>query len=74
LVRSHVGMRDQNILKPSSNEGYDLIGKVALETKLPTDDIIPFIIELIKTEDIDPKTLSLEQLREAVINYLARFN
>ncbi|MGH1468491.1 MAG: hypothetical protein ACRBBP_06390 [Bdellovibrionales bacterium] len=55
-------------------EGYDLIGKVALETKLPEDEMIRFLVDIIKLDNIDPKTLSLEQLREVILNYLNKLN
>lgn len=61
-------------IETPSTEGYELIGKVALETKLPTDEMISFLVNIIKTDNVDPKTLNLEQLRAVVLNYLNKLN
>lgn len=50
--------------------GYELIGKVAVETRMPEDDMFKFIMNLIKIDNVDPKTLDIEQLRTVVINYI----
>lgn len=50
--------------------GYELIGKVAVETRMPEDDMITFIMNLVRLDNVDPKTLNLEQLRTAVIGYI----
>ncbi len=62
------------ITEPTENEGYELIGKVALETKLPTDEMISFLVNIIKMDRVDPKTLNLEQLRGVVLNYLNKLD
>ena len=54
--------------------GYELIGKVAVETRMPEHDMIKFIMNLVKIDNVDPKTLNLEQLREVVINYIDKIS
>ena len=53
-------------------EGYELIGKVAKETHMPTDEMVQFLMNIIRTDNVDPKTLNLDQLRVVVLNYLEK--
>jgi len=53
-----------------STTGFDLIDKVAKETALPGDKIIGFMVNIIRAKKLDPKTLSLDELRESIIDYL----
>lgn len=66
-------MSEPSTFEPTT-EGYNLIGQVALETQLPADEMIRFLIDIIKLNNIDPKTLNLEQLRAVVLNYLNKLN
>jgi|GEM_PF-3186345 len=50
--------------------GFDLIDIVAKETKLPGDEIIGFMVNIIRAKKLDPKTLSLDELRASIIDYL----
>ena len=54
--------------------GFDLIEKVAKETELPGDEIINFMVNIIRAKKLDPKTLSLDELRESIINYISKIN
>lgn len=54
--------------------GFDLIEKVAKETELPSDEIINFMVNIIRAKKLDPKTLSLDELRESIINYISKIN
>jgi len=50
--------------------GFDLIDKVAKETELPGDEIIGFLVNIIRAKKLDPKTLNLDELRASIIDYL----
>lgn len=54
--------------------GFDLIDKVAKETALPNDEIIKFMVDIIRAKKLDPKTLSLDELRASIINYISKIN
>lgn len=53
-----------------NSTGFDLIDKVAKETDLPNDEIIGFMVNIIRAKKLDPKTLSLDELRASIIDYL----
>jgi hypothetical protein len=54
--------------------GFNLIDKVAKETELPEDEVIAFMVNIIRAKKLDPKTLSLDELRESIINYILKLN
>lgn len=53
-----------------NSTGFDLIDKVARETELPNDQIIGFLVNIIRAKKLDPKTLSLDELRASIIDYI----
>ncbi len=57
-----------------AQKGYDLIGEVASKTNVPTDDMIRFILNLVKIDNVDPKTMNLDQLKSAMINYIEKID
>ena len=62
---------DKTIQNTTENaKGFDLIDKVAKETDLPSDEIIGFLVNIIRAKKLDPKTLSLDELRSSIIDYI----
>jgi hypothetical protein len=57
-----------------SLEGYELITKVAKETELPTDEIMQFLYNIIRAQNLEPQKLNLEQLRSVVMTYLHKIS
>ena len=53
-----------------NSKGLDLIDMVAKETELPNDEIIGFLVNIIRAKKLDPKTLNLDELRASIIDYL----
>ena len=67
-MNESVGKTNENAM------GFDLIDKVAQETQLPNEAIVNFLVNIIKAKNLDPKTLSLDELRESIINYIDSLN
>jgi hypothetical protein len=53
-----------------NSTGLDLIDMVAKETELPNDEIIGFLVNIIRAKKLDPNTLNLDELRASIIDYL----
>lgn len=64
---------DPNNEQPEQR-GYHLIGEVAQQTDLPTEDMIGFVLDILKESGKSPESLTLEELKAAMINYIANLD
>ena len=75
-MRSDQGMDKTSPLLTSDTDsenstvGFALIDKVAQETRLPNSEIIEFMVNIIRAKKLDPQTLSLDELRSSIIDYI----
>lgn len=56
--------------KNTELNGYQLIGEVSKNETVAQDEMIGFLLDILKAEGLNPETLGIDELRAALLKYV----